>query len=327
MEDYYKILGVDRNASVDDIKKAYRNLAKTHHPDIGGNEEEFKKISVAYETLSDEQKRANYDNGGMNPNMGGFDPFDLASRMRGFGFNPFGRQQQKGRDLRFELALNLEEIYRGTKRKIRFNHSVMCDPCNGTGGKESACDMCGGQGILQQIVQTPMGRMMNQTICRKCNGGGKIIIDPCKTCNGSGSTVRADVIDLDIPQGVENGHTFVVQGGGDFARNALHGDLYVVIVENPHPTIQRQGNDAIKKITLSYLDFILGGDYILETFDGKIKINIPELSEVGDNLRIKGKGFKRNGNVGDMIIVLQLSFPKEITTKEKELLLEIKNLK
>ena len=327
MEDYYKILGVEKTATADEIKKAYRNLAKTHHPDVGGNEEEFKKISVAYETLSNEEKRKRYDSGGDNPM--GFDPFDMASRMGGFGFNPFGRQQQrqKGRDIRLDLTLTLEEIYRGVNKKIRFNHSVGCESCGGSGGKDTSCDACNGQGVISQTVQTPMGRMMNQRICGKCRGGGRIIVDPCKTCNGVGTTLKSEMVDVNIPEGIENGHMFAVRGGGDFVNGGEPGDLYIVINELNRPDLYRQGNDIVKKINLSYIDFILGNEYILETFDGKIKINIPELSSVGDNLRIKGKGFKRNGSTGDMIVSLNLTLPKQIGEKEKELLTEIKNIK
>lgn len=327
MEDYYKILGVEKNASVDEIKKAYRNLAKTHHPDVGGNEEEFKKISVAYETLSDENKRKSYDNGGRHQNMGGFDPFDVASRMR--GFNPFGggMRQQKGRDIKIDLPLNLEEIYRGVNKKIKFNHSVGCDTCGGSGGKGSSCNTCGGKGIVVEIFETNVGRMINQRTCYNCNGSGSIIVDPCKACNGAGSVVKSEFVELKIPEGVENGHTFVLQGGGDYIKNGPSGDLYIIINELPNSEMQRQGNDLIKKINLKYVDFILGNEYILETFDGKIKINIPELSQIGDHLRIKSKGFKKGGVVGDMIISLELKLPKEISDKEKELLTNIKNLK
>lgn len=326
MEDYYKILGVEKDATAEQIKKAYRNLAKTHHPDAGGNEEEFKKISVAYETLSDEEKRRRYDSGGQNP-MGGFDPFDIASRMGGFGFNPFGRQQhrQKGADIRIDLNLSLEEIYKGVNKKIRFNHYVGCQSCNGRGGKEATCDGCNGQGVISQVVQTPMGRMMNQRICGKCGGSGQMIVEPCGTCNGSASTIKTEMIDISVPQGIDNGHMFAVKGGGNFTKGGESGDLYVVINEMSTPNMYRQGNDLVKKIDLSYIDFILGNEYILETFDGKIKINIPELSNIGDNLRIKGKGFKKNESVGDMIISLNLVLPKQISEKEKQLLTEIKN--
>ena len=319
MEDYYKILGVERNASQDDIKKAYRNLAKTHHPDVGGNEEEFKKISAAYEVLSDEQKRTNYDNGG----SGGFDPFMGG----GFGFNPFANQQVKGRDIKIDLTLTLEEIYRGVNKKIKFNHSVNCESCSGTGGKDGMCDSCNGQGMLTQVIQTPMGKMMNQRMCNKCRGTGRIIIDPCRICNGFGGVIKNETINIDVPQGINGGHAFVVRGGGDFIKNGLPGDLFIVINELNTPTLYRQGNDIYKKINLSYVDFILGNDYILETFDGKIKINIPELSSIGDNLRIKGKGFKNKEVIGDMILLLDLTLPKQITEEEKELLLQIKNAK
>jgi molecular chaperone DnaJ len=335
MKDLYEILGVSRDASAEDIKKAYKKLAIQYHPDKNpGNkeaEEKMKDINHAYSTLSDEESKRKYDMGGSDMGHGGFgfgfDPFDIASRMAGFGFGGRRRGQQKGRDIKIELAITLEEIYRGVSKKIRFNHSVGCNTCSGTGGKETNCEVCKGQGVMTQIIDTQMGRMMNQRICGSCNGSGKIITDPCKKCNGIGSEVKSEVIDINIPQGCENGHTFIVKGGGDFMKNGVSGDLYVVISEIPDITTQRQGNDLIKKITLSYIDFIIGNEYILETFDGKIKINIPELSEVGDNLRIKGKGFKRNGLVGDMIIILELTLPKQINEKEKELLTEIKNLK
>lgn len=334
MKDLYQILGLKKGATEEEIKKAYKKLALQYHPDKNPDnkeaEEKMKEINEAYSILSDPQKRQDYEMGGFNRGNG-FDPFDIASRMRdfGFGFGGFRRQQhqQKGRDLRVQLNLTLEEIYRGTKKKFNFNHSVFCEPCSGTGGKESSCDACNGQGMITQVFQTQMGKMVNQQICGKCNGSGKIITDPCKKCNGVGAQLKTDSAEINIPEGIENGHTFVVTGGGDYTKNGVSGDLYVIVNEIPNKDIQRQGNDLIRKIDLSYIDFILGNDYILDTFDGKIKINIPELSEVGDNLRIKGKGFKRNGLVGDMIVVLNLTLPKKISEKEKELLSEIKNIK
>lgn len=335
MKDLYQILGVEKNASEEEIKKAYKKLALQYHPDKNPDnkeaEERMKEINDAYTTLSDPDKKRQYDMGGSNMggNGFGFDPFDIASRMRDFGFGGFRRHQhqQKGRDIRIDLNLTLEEIYRGTTKKLRFNHSVQCDGCSGSGGKENTCDVCNGQGMVTQVFQTPMGKMVNQQICGKCNGSGRIIVDPCKKCNGIGTQVKTDTVDITIPQGVDNGHTFIVKGGGDYLKNGVTGDLYVVINEVAHKDLQRQGNDLIKKISLSYVDFILGNEYILDTFDGKIKINIPELSEVGDNLRIKGKGFKKGGIVGDMIVILNLTLPKKITDKEKELLGEIKNIK
>jgi molecular chaperone DnaJ len=333
MKDLYEILGVNKNASEDEIKKAYKKLAIQYHPDKNpGNkeaEEKMKEINSAYNTLSDPESRRKYDMGGDQMGGFGFDPFDIASRMRDFGFGFGGRQrhQQKGRDIKINLNLSLEEIYRGTNKKLKFNHSVGCNTCSGTGGKESTCTACNGQGMATQVIETQMGRMVTQHICGKCNGSGKIIIEPCKTCNGVGATISTDTVDLKIPEGVDNGHTFLVKGGGDFIKNGITGDLYVVINELNNPTMQRQGNDLLKKINLSYVDFIIGNDYILDTFDGKIKINVPELSNVGDNLRIKGKGFKKNGIVGDLIVILELVLPKKISEKEKELLTEIKNLK
>lgn len=334
MKDLYEILGVSRDASQEDIKKAYKKLALQYHPDRNPDnkesEEKMKEVNEAYSILSDEEKKRKYDSGGYNMGNGsdfGFDPFDIASRMRGFGFGGRQRGQQRGRDIRINLNLNLEEIYRGVDKKMKFNHSTMCNDCSGSGGKENTCDACNGQGMMSQVIETHFGKMVNQRMCGKCNGSGRTIVDPCKKCNGIGSVVSTETIDIKIPQGVENGHTFLVRGGGDFIKNGVPGDLYVVINEIPHPKMQRQGNDLIQKITLSYVDFILGSEYILETFDGRIKINIPELSQLQDNLRIKNKGFKRNGGVGDMIVILELILPKTIDPKEKELLREIKNFK
>lgn len=320
-DNLYEILGVEKTATQDEIKANYRKLAKEHHPDIGGDEEKFKSISHAYNVLSDEEKRRNYDNGG-GQRMGG-NPFaDVVNHFRA----NFHRQQARGRDIRSDIVLSLEEIYRGVKKSIAYSHFVSCVGCAGTGGETQSCDQCGGQGVRVQVIETPMGRMMNQQICGKCQGSGSFISNPCSTCKGAGGVIRQDVVNIDIPEGISDGHSFVVNGGGDYIRNGTPGDFYIVIRENNSKELYREGNDLIKKITLGYVDFIIGNDYILQTFDGQIKIEIPQLSKVGDKLRIKSKGFKKNGLIGDMIVILELELPKMISEEEKELLTKIKNL-
>ncbi len=319
----YEILGVEKTASQEEIKKSYRNLSKIHHPDAGGNEETFKEINNAYSILSDEEKRRNYDTGGR---QGARFTNPFADMVNHFRANAH-RQQSKGRTIQSTITLSLEEIYRGVKKTISFTHKVQCGDCSGSGGDSQMCDECGGQGIKVHIFETNQGRIMNQQICHKCNGSGNFISNPCNTCHGSGGVLKQDVINLDIPEGVEHGHTFVVNGGGDYLRNGIAGDFHIVILENTSPDLYREGNDLLKKINVGYVDFIIGNDYILETFDGKIKINIPPLSKNGDKLRVKSKGFNRNGVVGDMIVILNLILPTEIDDEEKELLIKIRENK
>lgn len=326
MEDLYQILGVEKTSSQEEIKKAYRLKAKEHHPDKGGDEEFFKKISHANDVLSNEEKRTQYDNGTLGRHQHGHNPFaDIVNQYR--NQQRHNNSLRKGRDIRLDIHLSLEEIYTGIKKKIHFSHLVKCNDCGGTGGKEGVCDQCNGEGMRVQIFNTPAGQMMNQQTCGKCRGLGTIITEPCGACKTVGGNVKQDTISLDIPEGVDDGHTFLVNDGGDYTRNGLNGDLYVVVNEINNDIKYREGNDLINKIKLGYVDFIIGNDYILQTFNGKIKIEIPPLSQVGDKLRIKSKGFKKNGLIGDLIVILELELPKSILPEEKELLTKIKNLK
>jgi molecular chaperone DnaJ len=326
VENLYEILEVEKSASQEDIKKSFRQLAIKYHPDKNPDsqeaEEKFKQINNAYEILGDEQKRKNYDNG-IDPRQ--HNPFaDIINQFR----NQYNAHQsnQRGRDIIIDTQLTFEEIYRGTHKEIVYHHSVQCQECSGTGGKEDNCPQCQGQGIRIQIFDTGMGRMVQQHMCGRCRGSGKIIVDPCRNCHGVGGVVKQDMVQVTIPEGVDNGHRFRIVGAGDYIKQGRYGDVFIHVLEHADPTITRDGNDLYKKITLSYVDFILGNDYILKTFDGQLKIVIPPLSKVNDKLRLKSKGFKKNGIVGDMYVILELELPRHISEEEKELLTKIKHL-
>jgi molecular chaperone DnaJ len=304
--DYYDVLGVDKNADANTIKKAYRKLAKEKHPDSGGNEEEFKEISEAYEILSDSEKKSNYDTFGHNgPKSNGFDASfnDMFSKF-GFGFNARNEaKNRKGKDFRINIKVSLEEIFDGGIKKIKYNRDGACGTCNSVGGFGlSRCRNCNGHGMTIQQVRTPFGIVQNASTCSVCNGDGNTYDNICHDCNGSGLKNKEETIDIKIPIGVQDGASIV-----------------------------RYENDLKCNLKIPYHTLVLGGKVNLETIDGsEILINVPELNNIGDTLRISGKGMKQylaNQNRGDLMVTLDIDMPKNIGDNERELLEKLKNLK
>ena len=333
--DYYDVLGVDKNADANTIKKAYRKLAKEKHPDSGGNEEEFKEISEAYEILSDSEKKSNYDTFGHNgPKSNGFDASfnDMFSKF-GFGFNPRNEaKNRKGKDFRINIKVSLEEIFDGGIKKIKYNRDGACGTCNSVGGFGlSRCRNCNGQGMTIQQVRTPFGIIQNASTCSVCNGDGNTYDNRCHDCNGSGLKNKEETIDIKIPIGVQDGASMVFGGLGQAIKNGTSGSLVVVFSEIPHKKFVRYENDLKCNLKIPYHTLVLGGKVNLETIDGsEILINVPELNNIGDTLRISGKGMKQylsNQNRGDLMVTLDIDMPKNIGDNERELLEKLKNLK
>jgi molecular chaperone DnaJ len=318
-KNYYEILGVSKESSSDDIKKAYRNLAKLYHPDKNPNnseaEENFKQVSEAYETLSDPEKKNRYDN---------------AERFSGFGFNNTGRQRpiRVGEIIKLNVKLTLEEIFSGVKKTYKFKRNDICSSCDGHGGTDIiTCSTCNGSGILVQTFNTPIGYIRQAIECPDCNGSGQTYKNKCDVCNGDGVNLVDETVEINVPYGVLDGATFIMGGKGHAIKSGRHGDLYIVINELPHHKFIRDGNNLKIKLNLSYPQLVLGDKVEVETIDGsRIRVNIPEFSQVDTNLKVIGKGMAefKGSNRGDMIITLGVNIPKKIDDETRDVLEKLK---
>jgi len=344
MKDYYEILGISRDASEEEIKKAYRRLALKYHPDRNPGdkvaEERFKEINEAYACLSDPEKRANYDRFGTAEGVGadfGFGGFgDFAS---GFGdifddiFGEFfggftGRRRKrptKGQDLRYDLEVTLEEAVFGTQKKLTIPRWERCHVCDGTGSMPGrgpvVCPTCNGTGHtrLQQ------GFFSISRTCGRCNGTGSIITDPCKECSGHGRIKKKRTVTLKVPPGVDTGIRLKVTGEGEAgSHGGPPGDLYVVITVKPHPFFKRKGNDLHCEVPISFVQATLGAEIEIPTIDGSAKITIPPGTPSGRVFHLKGKGVPRLGSYGrgDQYITVYIDVPKKLTPRQRELLKE-----
>lgn len=362
--DYYEVLGVSKDASAEEIKKAYRKAAIQFHPDKNPGdknaEEKFKEAAEAYDVLSNADKKARYDqfghagmggaaSGGSNPYGGfsgdfggGFSMEDIFSRFGDIFGGHFGgfaggsatgaRPISRGSDLRVKVKLTLQEIVKGTTKKLKINKLVSCDVCGGTGAKDSnsfkTCPTCNGAGQVTQVVNTFFGRTQTTSLCPQCRGEGKIITDPCPKCHGSGTMKGDEVVEIKIPAGVGEGMQLSVSGKGNAAKNGgINGDLLVVIEEEPHPELERQGNDLVYNLTLNVADAVLGSSIEIPTVDGKAKIKIEPGTLAGQVLRLRGKGIPDvNGyGTGDLLAVVDIEIPKQVSADEKAMLEKLRN--
>ncbi|MCF7831111.1 molecular chaperone DnaJ [Candidatus Gracilibacteria bacterium] len=343
-EDLYKVLGVSKDASESDIKKAYRNLAKKHHPDKGGEEAKFKKINEAYETLSDKNKRAQYDQFGTtssNGGAGGFSGFGGGQGFSGFSTGDFGgfedifsnffggggrtksrTSESRGADLEVEVVLTFAEAVRGTKKTFASRNYENCSSCNGKGGEgKKTCFTCHGTGSVSQKFQTPFGVVAQQTTCPTCNGEGSSFDKVCSKCSGEGRVEDKRKIEIEIPAGVEDGTTLRLSGKGEVGRRGgTRGDLYVHVRVEASNKFERRGLDLVSILKIPVFDAISGGTFEVETFWGKVNLHVPEGTKDGQLLRVKGKGIKSQGRAGDHLVRVQHEMPKKISAKLKEIL-------
>ncbi|SHE30763.1 molecular chaperone DnaJ [Caldanaerobius fijiensis DSM 17918] len=351
-KDYYEILGVDRNASQDDIKKAYRKLAKKYHPDMNPGDKEaeqkFKEINEAYEVLSDPEKRARYDQfghagvngqGGFDTGgFGGFGGFGDFGDFGGFGdiFDMFfgegftGRRRnapQKGADIRYSMTISFEEAAFGAEKEFRIERTEACSTCGGTGAKPgtkpAVCGYCGGTGQIRQTQRTPLGSFTQVRTCEHCHGTGKIIKEPCPECRGTGRARKSRRVKVKIPAGVDNGSVISLRGEGEQGINGgPPGDLFIEIKVRPHEIFKREGQNIICEIPISFVQAALGAEIEVPTLEGKIKYTIPEGTQSGTIFRLKGKGIPNVHGYGrgDELIKVYVEVPKKLTEKQKELL-------
>ncbi|NLL05141.1 MAG: molecular chaperone DnaJ [Clostridiaceae bacterium] len=352
--DYYEVLGIDKSASDADIKKAYRKLAKQYHPDMNpGNKEaeaKFKEANEAYEILSDSQKRAQYDQfghagfeqggfGGFGGFEGGFgdfggfgDIFETIFGGSGFGGRTSSRTRngpQKGADLKSSVDISFEEAAFGVEREISINRMEHCEKCEGSGSKPgtkpSTCQHCNGTGQIQYKQRTPFGQFVNIKTCDVCHGEGKVITNPCDACNGKGRIRKPKKIKINIPAGIADGQTIRLEREGEpGSKGGPSGDLYISVRVKPHAIFQRQGNDVICEIPITFVQAALGTELEVPTIDGKVKYQVPEGTQTGAVFRLKNKGipFLRGNGRGDQYVKVQVEVPKKLNEKQKAILRE-----
>ena len=351
--DYYEVLGVGKNATEADIKKAFRTLARQYHPDANKDDpnaaEKFKEINEAYQTLSDADKRARYDQFGHAADQmggGGGNPFDgMGGDMGGFAdiFESFfgggmGRQRQRGpargADLQYELDLSLEEAAFGAKKEIRIPRTEECETCHGSGARPGTqpvtCSKCKGTGQIQVQQNTIFGRFVNVAPCDRCGGDGKIIESPCTTCRGRGLVQKMHTVEVNIPGGVDTGSRLRMSGYGEKGeRGGPPGDLYIVMRVRADKRFRRQDDDLISEVTISMFQAALGTKVEVPTLDGPETVKIPEGTQHGDVIRLKGKGIKhlRGNGRGDQHVVVKVEVPTRLSAKEKDLLHELAELR
>jgi molecular chaperone DnaJ len=325
-KDYYKTLNINRESSQDDIKKAFRKLSKQHHPDKGGDEATFKEMSEAYDTLSNPEKRRQYDRGGQNP-FGSGNPFansgpdmeDLFGQF--FGGQRNQRRVKKGRNLNIPLRVELEDVYFSRTKKLKYKKSVKCASCGGVGGESWRCTPCNGTGHIEKVAGNAFFRQVQRHQCGTCNGEGKIITKPCNYCNGTGGKTEERTIDFRVPPDLQSGQTFLYKGGGSEIHAGQTGDLLIEVVVGKHENFVVMGSDLIYQPKIAILDMILGCKLKIPHFDGSINVDIPERSELGNSFNVSKKGMKTpRGNKGNLVIKPKLVMPKNLNVDERRML-------
>ncbi len=347
--DYYEILEVPKDADESAIKKSYRKIAMKYHPDKNPDdksaEEKFKEAAEAYEVLSDPDKRARYDRFGHAgvSGQGGFHGAegmtmdDIFSQFGDiFGDSPFESffgqrggtrsRGQRGSNLRIKLTLSLDEVANGVRKSIKVKKRVGCTTCRGTGAKDGSvknCPTCSGSGYVRQIRSTFLGQMQTTTPCPNCQGAGSVVVEPCMKCRGEGRVIEEEVIDIDIPAGVEDGMQLTMRGKGNAGiKGGPPGDLLIGIEVKPHADLKRDGNNLIYELHLSFPDAALGSSVEVPTLDGKVKIKIPAGTQSGKIFRLSGKGLPsvQAYGRGDQLIYVNLWTPKKLTDEEKAIM-------
>jgi len=352
--DYYEVLGLDKSASDDAIKKAYRKLAKQYHPDLNPGDQEaekkFKEVGEAYEVLSDADKKARYDQfgfAGVDPNynpgggfgggfggFGGMD-FDLGSIFDNFfggggGTTRRANAPTKGENLGAEVVLSFEEAAFGTTREVNVGRVENCPSCGGSGAAEGSqpetCPDCRGTGTVRTVRQTAFGTMQQTGVCPKCGGRGKLIKDPCNTCKGKGKVRKNKKVSVKIPAGVDDGQSVRVRGEGNVGSNGgPNGDLLVTVSVRPHPLFNRDGANVLCEMPITFTQAALGAEIEVPTLDGKVRYTVPEGTQSGTVFRLKGKGIPYVGykTRGDQYVTVVVETPKNLNKEQRELLLQL----
>lgn len=331
--DYYEILGVSRDATPEEIKRAYRRLARQHHPDVNQGdqeaEERFKQLGEAYAVLSDPEARRRYDlYGAGGPSDFGFsngfpDIFEIFNEAFGFGG---GRRAAAGRDLQLEVSIQLEEVLTGATREVEVQRRVACATCNGTGAKPGStpvtCSTCQGAGRVRQMHSSLFGNMVTVAACPQCHGRGTVIKDRCEDCRGTGIGTATETLKVDIPPGIESGQHLEYEGYGDLGEGGYPGNLYVRVTVETHPEFARDGSHVRSTVPISFWQAALGDKLTVRILEGEASVNLPAGTQSGEEIRLPGKGLpvlRRRGR-GDHIVTLRVVTPQDLTHRQKQAL-------
>ena len=343
-KDYYETLGVQKGASREDIKRAYRKLAHKHHPDKnGGDEKKFKEINEAFQVLGDDSKRRQYDqfgtaggfSGDFSQGFGGgrwgFGAEDLGGVFETFfgGFSRQGHKSKRGSDISIAIDISFAESVFGARRSILLQRSGNCEVCGGSGSevgsKKNKCEMCQGTGTIRESRKSIFGVFTSLVECSSCLGRGEIPEHSCKSCKGAGIKRKQENLDIEIPPGIQNGEMIKLVGMGEDVFGGTSGDLYVKIGVTPHPVFRREGSDILMDLQLSISTMLMGGEEKIETLEGAILVKIPELSSSGDFLRLRGKGIvKSRSGRGDLLIRIYPKLPKKLSSRARKILEDLK---
>ncbi|MDP2668322.1 MAG: molecular chaperone DnaJ [bacterium] len=366
-KDYYEILGVQKNSSQEDIKRAYRKLAHQHHPDKkGGDEKKFKEINEAYQILGDDKKRSQYDQFGTSFGQSGFsaqggpssgwdfngfdmgdifeDVFsarggpasgweDFLGGLGGFGGGRSRNRAKRGSDIAIDMEISFEESVFGVKRSVVIDRTVLCEHCLGKGAEPDSavkkCATCQGTGTVRETRRSLFGSFSSLSECSVCKGRGEVPEKTCKVCRGAGAAKKRTTVDIDIPAGIRDTEAIKYTGLGEAPHaggaGGIVGDLYIKIKVHPHPVFRREGNDLLMDLNLPLSKMLTGGEENIDTLDGRVLVKIPELSQSGDFLRLRGKGVAspRRGGRGDLLIRLYPKLPKKLSSQAKKLLSDL----
>jgi molecular chaperone DnaJ len=349
-KNYYDILGVEKKATKDDIKKAFRKLAQKHHPDKGGDEAKFKEITEAYAVLADETKRREYDSYGQTfaggagaGGFGGFDPsqfggfgnggveFDLNDLFGDlFGQGGGGRRAKRGRDISIDAEITFKESVYGVKRAVLLSKVGTCDTCEGKGAKAgtemTTCTACNGAGRVHEMRNSVLGSFTSVRACATCEGSGKVPKEKCAACGGRGVLRKEAEIKLDIPAGIDNGEMIRIPQNGEAVKGGTAGDLYVKVHVKPHAVFKKEGAHLVMNLPVKLTDALLGTTVSVPTLDDKVlEVKIPVMTKPEETLRVRGKGIKYEGGEGDLLIHLTASLPKKLSGKAKKAIEELRS--
>lgn len=345
-KNYYDTLGIDKQATKDDVKKAFRKLAQKHHPDKGGDEKKFKEITEAYSTLSDDGKRREYDSGGQSfagrQGAGGgygFDPsqfsgaggmeFDFSDLFGDiFGGNSGGRIK-RGRDISMDIEISFKESVEGTRRQVLVTKVGKCDICHGTGAKPNTemktCTTCNGQGRVHETRNSPLGSFSSVRACSVCEGAGKIPKEKCTTCAGHGVLKKEQELNISVPAGIDGGEMLRMPGHGEAVKGGTSGDLYVKVHVKPHPVFRKDGMNLVMHLPMKLTDALVGTTVTIKTIDDRnLEVKIPPMTAPEETLRLRNKGVHIEGQAGDLLIRLTITMPKKLSNKTKKLIEELK---